>query len=68
MTWDRDVSALFCSDLEITGGLRGVPQTHSRLQLADVAAFLLFGFIEAICDKELTDMSRRVSQAALQLT
>ena len=42
MTWDRDVSALFCNDLEMMGGLRGVPQTRNRLQLADVAAFLLF--------------------------
>ena len=41
MTWDRDVSALFCSDLEMMGALRGVPQTHNRLLLADVAAFLL---------------------------
>lgn len=42
MTWDRGVSALFWSYLEMMGGLRGVPQTHNRLQLADVAAFLLF--------------------------
>jgi hypothetical protein len=42
MTWDGDVSALFCSDLKMMEALRVVPQTHNRLQLADVAAFLLF--------------------------
>jgi hypothetical protein len=65
MTWDGDVSALFCSDLKMMGALRVVPQTHNRLSWRTSRHSCYFGFIEAICDKELTDMSRRVSQAAL---
>lgn len=39
----RHVSAMFLSDLEVVIAVHVVPQTHSRPQLGDVAAFLLLG-------------------------